>query len=585
MRLKYFGLCFILVLLVISAAAFRLRLHIEAVEVGVDDANIFFVYARNLSQGHGFVWNIGEPPVEGFSSALWLLLITPFFKASIHPEFALFLFSILLLAFGIATTFPILNLKPSRGDREKTSRPVFTALLLEGLFFMWLFAQPMYLIWTSQTLMETGLWSALILVATSLATFSAIHPTPSVYRRLFRCCLPLLLLARPEGMMWAGVLLTAEAAGSMLAGASIAEALRRFVISLAVYVAALIALTAARMLYFGFPLPNTYYAKISPDRSYTLRAGWEYATAFLRSQRALPIFTLCALALAGAFGALTLTAPLRPRRYPPSLIAAFIYAAGLCAGLLAPVLVGGDHFDGFRFYQPIWPMLIIPPLLLSHMILDRLAQHAANRMWRPLRAAVLIAIIAALFWGCFPQIQRWKDVPRARLVDEFRLAREGRELGHALNRVFKEPFPAVGAIAVGGIKYTYRGAINDLMGLSNIEMAHHPGERKGIKNHAAFSKEVFYRQRPEVMIPIALPLDAADFINRPPPDELARYVRNRWVLEPLQGLPRDAEFRAVYTLCLVSRADMQAPESIGAFLRHDFLELLRSNTNYVIATF
>jgi hypothetical protein len=33
--------------------------------VGYDDANIFFVYARNLVDGHGFVYNPGGEPVEG----------------------------------------------------------------------------------------------------------------------------------------------------------------------------------------------------------------------------------------------------------------------------------------------------------------------------------------------------------------------------------------------------------------------------------------------------------------------------------------------------------------------------------------
>src|SRR6187402_2180008 len=42
--------------------------------VGYDDANIFFVYARNLVDGHGFVYNAGGEHVEGFSSFLWLLI-------------------------------------------------------------------------------------------------------------------------------------------------------------------------------------------------------------------------------------------------------------------------------------------------------------------------------------------------------------------------------------------------------------------------------------------------------------------------------------------------------------------------------
>jgi hypothetical protein len=38
-----------------------------------DDAYIEFRYALNLARGHGLVFNVGDPPVEGFTSFLWTL--------------------------------------------------------------------------------------------------------------------------------------------------------------------------------------------------------------------------------------------------------------------------------------------------------------------------------------------------------------------------------------------------------------------------------------------------------------------------------------------------------------------------------
>jgi peptidoglycan/LPS O-acetylase OafA/YrhL len=38
-----------------------------------EDAMISMRYARHLADGHGFVWNIGEPPIEGFTNLLWVL--------------------------------------------------------------------------------------------------------------------------------------------------------------------------------------------------------------------------------------------------------------------------------------------------------------------------------------------------------------------------------------------------------------------------------------------------------------------------------------------------------------------------------
>src|SRR5947199_206337 len=43
-----------------------------------DDAYIEYRYATNAAHGHGLVYNIGDPPVEGFTSFLWtVLLIVP----------------------------------------------------------------------------------------------------------------------------------------------------------------------------------------------------------------------------------------------------------------------------------------------------------------------------------------------------------------------------------------------------------------------------------------------------------------------------------------------------------------------------
>src|SRR5262249_11459660 len=39
-----------------------------------EDAYITYRFARNVAEGHGFVWNVGEPPIEGFTNFLWLLL-------------------------------------------------------------------------------------------------------------------------------------------------------------------------------------------------------------------------------------------------------------------------------------------------------------------------------------------------------------------------------------------------------------------------------------------------------------------------------------------------------------------------------
>ena len=65
--------------LVVAAAGIVLARYVSVLSwawpMKLDDAFISFRYARNLVEGAGLVWNPGEPPVEGYSNFLWVLLL------------------------------------------------------------------------------------------------------------------------------------------------------------------------------------------------------------------------------------------------------------------------------------------------------------------------------------------------------------------------------------------------------------------------------------------------------------------------------------------------------------------------------
>lgn len=52
----------------------------------VDDSPFFFRYAENLAAGHGFRWNVEEPPVWGASAPLWPLLLAFGVKLGLAAE-------------------------------------------------------------------------------------------------------------------------------------------------------------------------------------------------------------------------------------------------------------------------------------------------------------------------------------------------------------------------------------------------------------------------------------------------------------------------------------------------------------------
>ena len=50
-----------------------------------EDAFISFRFARNLVEGYGLVWNPGEPPVEGYTNFLWLMLAALLLRLGLDP--------------------------------------------------------------------------------------------------------------------------------------------------------------------------------------------------------------------------------------------------------------------------------------------------------------------------------------------------------------------------------------------------------------------------------------------------------------------------------------------------------------------
>ena len=67
---------------------------------GIDDANIFFVYAKNLAEGNGLVYNVGGETVEGFTSFLWVIILSLFYLTG-HMEVATLLFNLLLISYTL----------------------------------------------------------------------------------------------------------------------------------------------------------------------------------------------------------------------------------------------------------------------------------------------------------------------------------------------------------------------------------------------------------------------------------------------------------------------------------------------------
>ncbi len=505
----------LLLLLILAIAAF-VWLAMEQVDLpltGIDDAHIFFVYGQNLTAGDGLVYNPGGERVEGFSSPLWMLVVALGYRLSPRPAYFLLAASIALVA--VALTILVLHVNRGR----VIGRP--------GLAVMaWALSSPAYITWTSLTLMDTALWSALLIVGVVLALEGRM--------RALATAATALILARPEGMLWAPALILIAALPAW-AAAGPRDALRRARPAILAAAITLAGLTLWRLWTFGYPLPNTYYVKMSPDSLYNLQQGAVYLVAFLYNHPLALIGVvpaIAALLLNGRWLVGTIIRPGAVAKDDPRLgyIAASLV---VLLALLVPVYMGGDHFGNFRFYQGLWPLLILPALALPGVLKIEAP--------RPLGPALAAAFVLAVF--LLSPVSWLNQAYRGGLAHEINTALEGLAAGRAMNTLFGDDAFSAGVIRAGAVAVAYEGPIIDLMGLNNTAMAHAPGDRKGLKNHAAFNAEVFFSQRPALVLPMAITHDIK------PESIQERMTWNNWVLK---GLLADASFNSQYTLVTIS---------------------------------
>jgi hypothetical protein len=506
---------------------------LESPAIGIDDANIFFVYARNVSAWEGFVFNPGGERVEGFTSLLWVLISAVATSIFGHPEFALLAFNVLLVSLALAACLRDL--------------PVGWASALVILVV----GSISYIVWHTVSLMETALWSALLTVAVLMGAGRGLGRTESAR---FACMAALLVLTRPEAFVWVPVLI-GTAYFSRSAGEKYSAALRFNVPAALAFAVTAGLLTIFRLVYFGFPLPNTYYAKLSPSVVYRLAEGMKYLASFIVSS---PIVMAATVAVLASIAHL-LNDRMRDRRTLALTLAA-------ATGLVLPVLTGGDHFDGYRFYQPIYPVLVLTLLNFIRTVMPRyIPVSAAARVNSRVK---LVAAAAALGTAVVSQTVTWLASDRSTLLGrEFDIAEAGRQLGGQANAVFGllEPLPGIATITVGGLKYGYHGPVIDLMGLNLTLMAHNGGNRMGVRSHAAFELHTFFELQPPIVVPLVQ-------FNRSVAD-LGR--RDPFADRVLKGLLEQPQFRRQYQLAEVRRATATGAVALAAWYDRDFLESLR----------
>lgn len=395
-----------------------------------DDAYIFFRYADNWVRGHGLVYNPGEA-VEGYTSFLWTVLLGAGIALGLPP---------LAFSQGLGVTLGLATLWCLRDvSRRIFPDAPFLALLPVAL----LAVNRTFCVWSVQGL-DPRLFGAL-LMAVVWSWFRYGTGGPARGRvPLTGILIGLLLLARPEGYLFAGLMFLCAAWGAAAKGDG-----RRLVPHVLVAFAMVAAHLTFRYLTYGDLLPNTFYAKVvGPQGTRGLLYLWAWAKV-----SGVVVFGL--LALPGLRSFLRGPGLLSQRIF--LVFSTFFYGFYL-------VQIGGDYL-GFRMIDPVQPFVFLLGAHGLRVLVDRLAPVRARRAAGAALAAAWLAVsLVALAAPKSLHGDCWTP------EDEGVYTRHYGQVGRWIAANIHPP-ESIAIIPAGAIAYLSRVRVLDLMGLNDREIA------------------------------------------------------------------------------------------------------------------
>lgn len=435
-----------------------------------EDAFISFRFARHLAAGHGWVWNLGEPPVEGFTNLAWVLLAALAAKLGASPERVTVALGV---AAGLGTLLATDRLAARVLALGGPARAVAAALLVtSGPLAAW-----------SASGLETVPFTFLVCAALAVL----LDPETGDSHRSLALGWSLVAaatLTRPEGALLAGLLgLTALVAGPRR---------RARLLAAAGYGAFLIALTFFRWFTFGALLPNTFYAKTG--------GGWEQVNrgavyaAFFAFHFLLPLVPLALLGLARTGGD-------RPRR-PVVMLAAWSLGIGLYV-----IAVGGDYMAMDRFFVPVIPAVVLLVAWATDPWLQATFESSGSAAERwAAGLATLLALAGTLVQSTpleehlFAKAPRQHGTYRGVETERWHVARLDRLARFFTERAAGDPTASLATGAIGVLGDRTPLAVYDFHGLVDAAIARGGGSERplgtGLPGHEKSDWPRILDQRP-----------------------------------------------------------------------------------------
>lgn len=470
----------------------------------VDDAGISFSYSRSLADGYGLVAQPGAARVEGFSNPSWVFLFS---------LVKLLGFDILASAKTVALLFSFGAILLAALITYRITQKALLTLLAVG----WIVLQPGLVIWFVSGL-ENPLYVFLILLLVWL-TLTEQNMSKAV---MAGCIAALIGLTRPEGPIFllAYLLFNRKHWKPFLVS---------FILLYGVYF-------AFRWIYFGFPLPNTFYMKVG--------GGFKLSQIFVQVYYNLRVLGNGLLGKIGFWFGVVLIPALfffwaSKKRLDRSLWVLLTAASiGLCTYLLLP----SDWMGELRFASPV---LALFPILFAGL-LNQLPGAVAAKWSKPV-AVVSVTLFAAwlginLLTDSLPRLEKFASSPTVDLKNVKAVAQQYDQFAEILDL---EEYSVLQA-DVGGALWLNQYQVIDLGGLVDATVARTLGrDPEGLYSY------LFEEIKPDII-----------------------ELHGKWSMRAnLQGDPRFFdEYQAIYTYVDETRVTVDGePVLDGVFVRKEWV--------------